>query len=193
MLPAILAEHIHLIDLSHVSRDDIGLEAGSGHHHSSSLGYGLGRILRQIGVARSDCILDLGCGKAGAIIALSAFPFRRIDGVDISAALVRVAKRNLARLRISRGDLYWSDARDFNQLDCYTHIFMYNPFPDNVMSAVMCSLAESLRQEPRKFTLIYRNPLYHDTVASSGLFDDVLEFNPPGKNHTHVYVHTPEA
>jgi len=189
MLPAILAEELKLIDLSFVSSAGLGLSGEDGYHHSSSLGYGLRRILRNVGVSSTDTILDLGCGKGGAIIALSAFPFRRIDGLDISQDLIDIARRNLSRLRINRGELHCCNATEFSDLDDYTHIFIYNPFPGKVMAVVLNNLAASFRRRPRRFVLIYRNPTCDDLIAGTDLFATVMEFNEEGNSHTHVYIH----
>src|SRR6516225_8353137 len=41
--------------------------------------------------------VDIGCGKGRALMVASAFPFRRLVGVEISPELCEIARANTAR------------------------------------------------------------------------------------------------
>ena len=72
-------------------------------------------------------------GKAGAMITLARFAFRKVDGVEISPPLVAVAKRNLAKLKITPSRVFLRDAAKFTDRAEYTYVLPYNPFPAVVL------------------------------------------------------------
>src|SRR5262245_58290283 len=59
----------------------------------------LGRLLRDLGVSRSDAFIDFGCGKGQVLALVSRFPFGRVIGLDLSPSLLARAERNLERIR----------------------------------------------------------------------------------------------
>src|SRR5260370_40018593 len=73
--------------------------------HQSSRRPVLALVLQTLPISHQDSILDIGCGRGGAIITMAQYPFARIDGVEISPDLAAVAERNLARLGISRSSI----------------------------------------------------------------------------------------
>src|SRR4051794_23925092 len=56
----------------------------------------LPRALRYVGVSDRDTFADFGCGKGRIVQQAAKRPFRRVIGVEISPALVEVARSNLA-------------------------------------------------------------------------------------------------
>jgi SAM-dependent methyltransferase len=129
-----------------------------------------------VSISAEDAALDLGCGMGGAMITLARFPFRRVDGVEISPRLVQVAERNLDRLRITKSRVFQSDAADFKDYDPYSFIYMYNPFHRVVVETVLRNLCDSQRRRPRAITLIYKAADAEDLVLGSR-FRKVREFD----------------
>jgi len=69
---------------------------------------------------------------------------------------------------------------------------MYNPFPCNVLEAVLANVRASLARRERTLTLIYKNPICQDAlVAAPALFTKVHE-RKLGKHWWCVYVHPPK-
>lgn len=121
------------------------------------------KVLKELCISQKDSILDVGCGKGKAMSYMLSFPFQRIDGLDISEKLIKVAERNFSILREKqRIALYICDARDFDGYDNYNYLFFYNPFPRTVMKVIKEHILESLRRFPRKMTIIYENPVDRD-------------------------------
>lgn len=146
------------------------------HLHSSSGGPDLEIVLKQLDVSRADSVIDIGCGKGSALITLARFPFSRISGIDVSDALVGVARANLARLGLEKVEVLCCDAEEFKELDDYSFVYLYNPFPCSVVHRFMRNLTESLRRQPRRLTLIYKNPTCHEIVTATAGFTKAREF-----------------
>src|SRR6266446_5836034 len=98
-----------------------------------------------------------------------------------------IAQRNLALLRCARGAIMLWDAAEFKNLDPYTFLYMYNPFPEVDMRSVLDNIRDSVLRVPRRLTLVYKCPVFHDLVIATG-FRQIAEF----KHHVpmfRVYAH----
>jgi len=163
------------VDLSFETVEELGLNPLTASPYGNSGGPALELVLGSLSVDPSDCILDLGCGKGGAAITLSGFPFARIDGIEISPRLAEICRRNLQRTGCVRGQIHLCDAGDFIDYDRYTFLYTFHSFNASVMTRVLENVRASLAKTPRKLTLIYKNPMNHDLVVQSG-FRQTLEF-----------------
>lgn len=175
------------IDLSGVKERDIGLSEECSYRDSG--GPDLDKLLQTLPVSRLDTVLDIGCGKAGAMLTLARYPFAQVDGVELSPRLAQIAQHNLRRLAISNAKIFCRDAAEFTDLDRYTYFYMYNPFiQEIVMRSVMGNIVSSLRRHSRTVTLIYKNPLFNELVVDMGF----RKFAEAGATHLHhpfrVYV-----
>jgi tRNA G37 N-methylase Trm5 len=179
------------IDLEHVSVDVLGLPPDRSHFHSSSGGPDCARILRSLRIPSGSVGLDLGSGKGGAAMTMARFPFAEVIGVELSEALVRMARTNVQRARLRNVRFVQGDAGMFTDLDRVTHIYMYNPFPCVVMEAVIANLRSSLARCDREVTLIYKNPLCHDAIVREPRTFDKISETFVGEHWWFVYKHLP--
>ncbi len=111
-------------------------------------------------------------------------------GVELSSKLSTIAQNNIARLKITRIELFCCDAAEFTALDDYTYLYFDNPFSSAVMEPVMSNVIASLQSRPRKLTIIYNNPVCHDTILKTGVFVKTAEFS---RKHAHpcfIYQYT---
>lgn len=169
------------LDFGMVSTDELGLDPELACYHQDGGGPLLGDVLDQLPITPADVALDFGSGKGGAMATLARYPFRRVDGVEISAPLVEAARRNLGKLQLTQCRLFLADATAFTELDDYTYIFMYNPFFGDVMARVLDNIRDSLRRRPRMLHLIYGNPRHEPMILDFGAFRKVLTYQPyPG-------------
>ncbi len=90
--------------------------------------------------------------------------------------MLRIAQQNLHKMRITNVDLHQASAEAFESLDEYNYLYLYNPFPCVVMDSVMRSLVASLDRKPRRFRIIYLNPVCSETILGSGHFVKIKEF-----------------
>lgn len=167
-LPYQLRMKIHGIDLSWVSVKESGLCEERSHWHSNSGGPDLDKLLQTMTISGSNSVLDIGCGKGGAILTLAQYPFSRVDGVEISPNLARIARENVKRMGVSNAEIFCCDAAEFSSLDLYDFFYMYNPFPEAVMRRVMENIGTSVARRQRNVTLIYKNPIFGELVICSG-------------------------
>jgi SAM-dependent methyltransferase len=101
--------------------------------------------------------VDLGCGKGRVVLLAAQRPFQRVIGVDISAELAAVARRNVAVYRpppplIAAIDIVEADVTtvDLPETDVLLHL--YHPFEPDVTAAVLRRLEPAL---PRRVTIAY--------------------------------------
>jgi SAM-dependent methyltransferase len=181
--------HAKGLDFRPVSLEQLGLSAERSVHHSASGGAYLSSVLRRIGVPRGSRALDLGSGKGGAACTLARFPFEEVLGVELTEELIQIAEANVKRLGLQNTHFVRLDAGQFTDLDRFTHLYMFNPFPANVVKEVMDNLRASLTRKPRPFTLIYYYPYCEETVMGSGLFKKPLTMTFPFSHPWHIYEH----
>jgi len=163
------------VDLSYNSAEELGLDSSLASPHANSGGPALEELLNRLTIAPSDAILDIGCGKGGAMITLARWPFFRVDGIELSPKLVSIGQQNLRRLGYSRGAIKLGDAAEFTDYDPYTFLYTFHAFSAPVTIRVLKNIQASLARIPRKLTLIYKNPMDHDLVLRAG-FRQTLEF-----------------
>jgi SAM-dependent methyltransferase len=175
--------HVQKIDLRNTYLDELNLPEDRCHYYANSGGPHLDKVLRALQITSHDSVVDFGSGKGGALITLSRYPFARVTGVEISPELAAIAKKNLAKLRIENVTMAVCDAADFIDLDDYNYFYFFSPFPGNVMAAVIGNIAASLARAPRKATIIYFNPEYHEAVVTGSPFVKVDELH----HHEHAY------
>ncbi len=163
------------VDVLQTPLEELGLDAERSHGYANTGGPALRRFLGTLPLKATDSIIDLGCGKGGALITMARFPFQRVDGLDISPLMVDIARRNLQRMRLRKCTVYCADAAQFTALEPYAYVYMFHPFPASVVEAVMANLRRSLEAHPRPLTVIYNNPYHHSSVVEGG-FEVVEEF-----------------
>jgi hypothetical protein len=125
------------------------------------------QILRSLPVAPDGfTFIDLGSGKGRTLLMASDYPFRRIIGVEFLAELDAIARENISRYHSDRQNCFAmeshaGDARDFVFPDEPTVVYLFNPFPENVLLTVLANLHDSLIHSPRPLYLAYHN-LVHE-------------------------------
>ena len=183
------------IDVGPTPLSTLGLTSDRANPHGNSGGPSLARLMRGLPVPPGSRLVDLGSGKAGAILTLARFGFEEIVGVELSPELIRIGEANMRRAGLERVTFVHADAAGFADLDRFTHVYMYHPFPCAVVERVVANLGASLARHERRLTAIYANPVCHRVLADSGLFRVELEsvrYHPRAHaRHTYsVYVHS---
>ncbi len=117
--------------------------------------------------------IDTGSGKGRALLMACAFPFCRVIGIEIVPELHAAAERNLALIKPDRRkcekiETWLGDARNFSFPSEPTVLFLFNPFPEWVLEAVVANLRLSLQQHPRKVWVVYHNPVLEHVLGGSG-------------------------
>lgn len=121
---------------------------------------------------RDFVFLDLGAGKGRTLLMASDYPFHRIVGVELLAALHRIALENLSKYRGEAQKCFaleavCGDAREFVFPAEPAVLYLFNPFPEAGLRRVLANLEESLRAHPRALYVLYHNPLLEHVLAQS--------------------------
>jgi SAM-dependent methyltransferase len=146
------------------------------------------RVLRAREVGPHDVFLDLGSGKGRILLTAAQYRFARVIGVELSANLSAVARRNLATCRLTARcaaiEVVTSDAMDYTIPDDVSVVYLFNPFRQAILQSVLTHLLESIDRRPRKLRLIYRNAVHHDQLVDRGFR---LERVSPGPRPTRAW------
>jgi SAM-dependent methyltransferase len=133
-----------------------------------------------LGALREQChcgfhdfvFIDLGSGKGRTLLMASAYPFRRIVGVELLPALHQIAEENLRNYRSESQQCFalesiCADAAEFPFPAEPTVLYLFNPFPEAGLRRVMANLEQSLRANPRPVYVLYHNPLLEHLLRES--------------------------
>jgi SAM-dependent methyltransferase len=117
--------------------------------------------------------VDVGAGMGRVVLLAARRPFKTVVGVEISPALVQVARENLARCedpqrRCRDVRLVRADAAAYRFPRGPLVLYLYNPFSAPVLERVLERLADGARD----VTLVYHTALEREVVESHG-FDVV--------------------
>jgi hypothetical protein len=130
------------------------------------------KMMAALNIAFEDfTFIDLGSGKGRTLMMASDYPFRRIVGVELLPELNQVAQTNLQK--------YTSEAQKCFQLEsCCADarhyafpaeplvLYLSNPLPRASLVLVMENLGQSLKEHPRRVSVIYHNPIHEDVMAA---------------------------
>jgi hypothetical protein len=151
---------------------DVGLDPARAHMVAPSDARTLRPVFRDLGITSADAAIDVGCGKGVAMKLMLEFPFSRVDGIEASAHVAQIALANFHTLKLDarRYSVTIADAAEYTALDGYTHVYFFNPFPCHVMERFVTNLLASLARAPRPLTIVYDNPVCHETIVGTGAF-----------------------
>ena len=125
------------------------------------------RALRILGErVHGFTFIDLGSGKGRVLMLAALRRFRRVIGVEVSAALHEAAQRNTAT--------FASRNRNAAPIECIcadasVHelpagdllVFLYNPFDAELLALAREQMLAACRTSPRRLAVVYINPLHH--------------------------------
>jgi SAM-dependent methyltransferase len=104
--------------------------------------------------------VDLGCGKGRVLLLAAQRSFHRVLGIEISAELAAVARRNVVDYRpppslVSTIEVLEADVTSIDLPDTDLLLHLYHPFEPDVTAAVLQRLGRSLAGSPRRVTIAY--------------------------------------
>ena len=139
------------------------------------------RAMRAVSLEHSRfTFVDYGSGKGRVLLLAAQYPFRRVVGVEMSAALNALASANIdafsrrGRLR-ARIELVTGDARGLPVPDGGLVAYFYNPFDATILREVWDNLRASIARVPRPLFVIYVNPLHRQVFDAAIELDCVHE------------------
>jgi predicted RNA methylase len=106
--------------------------------------------------------IDVGAGMGRAVLLAAEMPFRRVIGVELQPALVRIARRNLTAWRkagraIAPMRMVQADAVEFEWPAGPAVVFLFNPFGATVMRRMLKTLALAFGERRGQLDILYVN------------------------------------
>lgn len=141
----------------------------------------LKKVINTFNISQEDSILDIGSGKGHVLKVLNKYSFKKVDGIEFSQYLSKVAIRNFEILNIKKIKIYNTNAAIFSNYKEYNFYYLFNPFHSEIMKEVITKIEESLITSPRKVIIIYKNPMCHENIVKSGIFKKINEFKSENK------------
>ena len=113
----------------------------------------------------SFAFVDMGSGKARALMVASELPFAKIVGVELSQELHRIAEDNIKRYRpagqqCAEFNLHCMNAVDYTFGSEPLVLFLFNPFGAESVARILYNLKSSLIAAPRQAFVVYVNPRF---------------------------------
>lgn len=100
-----------------IQPEEVGLDSTVAYRSSPSGNVFLRRVLDDFNITKSDCIVDIGCGKGSAMRTMLEYPFAKVDGVQLSEYIASIAKKNFEKLNAMLCTVFAGDAALFRDLD----------------------------------------------------------------------------
>ena len=122
--------------------------------------------------------VDVGAGMGRVVLLAARRPFRAVVGVDVSPALVEIARENLTTvadpMRVARDvRIACADAADYSFPRGDLVVYLYNPFRAPVMDAMLVNLFDT--DESRDIVLLYHTPVERESIDETEAFDIVAD------------------
>ena len=122
--------------------------------------------------------VDLGAGMGRVVLLAARRPFRAVIGVEISPALVEIARENLATAndprRVARDvKIVRADAAEYTFPRGDLAVYLYNPFRGPVLEAVLARLREA--GDRGEVVVLYHTAVEHETVEETQAFERVAD------------------
>jgi 16S rRNA G966 N2-methylase RsmD len=121
--------------------------------------------------------VDLGAGMGRVVMLAARRPFRAVIGVEISPALVEIARENLSTLRdpkrvVRDVKIVRADAAEYAFPRGDLVVFMYNPFHGPVLEAVLERLGGRTAGE---VILLYHTPVERARIDATTSWEHVAD------------------
>jgi SAM-dependent methyltransferase len=115
--------------------------------------------------------IDLGSGKGKSVFVAAELPFKRVVGVEYSAALDEQAQANAQSFRRPANgsaciEMVHADAAEYVFPAGKLVVYFFNPFGPEVMGCVLRNLEQSLRESPRHVVVLLLWPEQAVMVAA---------------------------
>ncbi|MEU7904567.1 class I SAM-dependent methyltransferase [Actinoplanes sp. NPDC049118] len=135
----------------------------------------LRKILRSLPIRTPSAFtfVDLGCGKGRTLLVAAEHGFGRALGVEFDPELADAARRNAAAYELVAPacagviEVVQADAARYEFPVEPVVVFLFNPFGEATLRAVVDRIEETLARWPRPFIVAYYNPMHSDVLDGS--------------------------
>jgi SAM-dependent methyltransferase len=137
-------------------------------------------VFGKLGVNCADYhLVDVGSGKARAVLLAARIGFKHVTGVEYSRDLHDVAVKNIAAAKghwpnVDKITLVQGDASQYTPPTPPVIIYLCNPFGEEVMTKFISRFADSLRKNDGDAWIVYWNPTVRRVIDAEPMFDFVF-------------------
>jgi SAM-dependent methyltransferase len=122
--------------------------------------------------------VDVGAGMGRVVLLAARRPFRRVVGIEISPALVEIARDNLAAAHGAQRAakdvrIVAADAASFTFPRGDLVVYLYNPFRAPVLERMLANLLAA--DGAREIVLLYHTAVEHETIEDAEGFEVVAD------------------
>ena len=147
-------------------------ERGSFYQPTMALSFN--RLLETITLPPESVLVDFGCGKGRVLLLAVLRGVKKAVGIEFSPELCRIAENNVKIVEEARGTrlditVIEGDVTGYEIEDDQNVFFLFNPFDDVVLGAVVKNIQKSLRRTPREIVIIYYNPVHSHILDTTFL------------------------
>jgi len=134
--------------------------AKRGHRYRAVNAWAFRQFLTAFAPSKELRFVDIGCGLGRACLIAAEYGFRRIRGVDMVPEFCAQARTNIQTLYNCdaagpRVEIFLEDAVDYSRRSDDDVVFLYNPFPRDVLERVIANLLEGAERQQRVLFIIY--------------------------------------
>jgi SAM-dependent methyltransferase len=129
--------------------------------------------------------IDIGSGKGRVLMLAAESGFKKVKGIEVSSDLCRVAVKNCAvytSIVRSRAtfNVIAMNAANYHPDQGDDVFFLFNPFDDTILDAVLNNIAQSVLRYPRTILICYYCPRFQKKIESDSRFHQVMDLETLG-------------
>jgi hypothetical protein len=155
------------------------------------------RAMSRISIDHSTFdFIDLGSGKGRVLLMASAYPFRRIIGIEFSQELHRIAERNVLlfkrdQRKCSQIITRHQDASEYEIAGQRLVLYLFDPFKEPVLAQILTRIKRLSMSLPEfKLIIIYYEARCDNLITQSGLTKYILKID-LDKGNNKERIHRP--
>jgi predicted RNA methylase len=129
-------------------------------------------VFAQVNPKEIHHLVDIGSGKGRVLCVAALLGCKKVTGIDFSEKLCLDALINLSKIKNNIPDVDanvgYQDAYSYKipkDADC---IFLFNPFDESIMQAVVYNILNSYSINKRAIHIIYANPIHKQAFTDAG-------------------------
>lgn len=127
------------------------------------------KFMREYSFPTGSVFVDFGSGKGRVLLLAAMLPFENVIGLEFSPALCDVAEKNVERMRSKKKNLapiriVRGDAALYELTDAENVFYFFHPFGESMMATILHRIEESLRRAPRDAWIFYYLSKHKDVV-----------------------------
>lgn len=137
------------------------------------------KFLQKNDFPRDGYFVDYGSGKGRALILAARTGFKKLKGIEIVEAWVKISERNLLSVKAVIDDckLYCMNVTEYDPKPEDQTFYFYDPFTDEVLLVCLDKICKSLAENPRKITIVIHHNYRQDWSQVMKTCGDDLKFS----------------